>query len=107
MTVQVADAHGHVQWLVSVVKTVTVVERYTTEEQRSVVRFLLAKGLNAEDIHKETFPVYGGKCLLCKVVHNWVKKFSQGHLKVTDDARSGRPVETATEATVQQVEELI
>jgi hypothetical protein len=24
---------------------------------------LWAKGLNANDIHKEIFPVYGGKCL--------------------------------------------
>jgi hypothetical protein len=33
-----------------------------TEEQGSVVRFFLwSKGLNAEDIHKEMFPVYGGK----------------------------------------------
>jgi hypothetical protein len=38
------------------------------------VRFLWAKGLNAKDIHKEMFPVYGGKCLSCKAVHNWVGK---------------------------------
>jgi hypothetical protein len=30
------------------------------EEQRSVMRFLWAKGLNAKDIHKEIFPVYVG-----------------------------------------------
>jgi hypothetical protein len=42
---------------------VTVLEECTNEEQRSVVRFLWAKGLNAKDIHKEMFPVYGGKCL--------------------------------------------
>jgi hypothetical protein len=35
-----------------------------------------------------------------------VDKFSQGCLKVAD-ALPGRPVEIATEATVQQVEELI
>jgi hypothetical protein len=58
---------------------------YTTEEQKCVVRFLLAKGLNAKDIHKEMFPLYGGKCLSCKAVHNWVKKFSQGRSKVADD----------------------
>jgi hypothetical protein len=34
----------------------------------------VGKGLNAKDIHKEMFPVYGGKCLSCKVIHNWVKK---------------------------------
>jgi hypothetical protein len=92
----VADAHAHVQRLVSVVKMRTVLEGYTTEEQRSFVGFLWAKGLNANDIHKETFAVYGGKCLSRKAVHSWVKKFSQGRSKVVDDARPGAEVaETA------------
>jgi transposase len=79
-----------------------------TEEQRSVVRFFLwAKGLNAKDILKEIFPLYVGKCLSCKAVHSWVEKFSQGRSKVADDGRPGRPVEIATEATVQRMEELI
>jgi hypothetical protein len=39
MTVYVADAHAHVQGLVSVDKMATVLEVCTTEEQRSVVRF--------------------------------------------------------------------
>jgi hypothetical protein len=30
---------------------------YITEEQRSVARFLWAKGLNTKDIHKDMFPV--------------------------------------------------
>jgi hypothetical protein len=68
---------------------------------------LWERRLNAKDIHKQMFPVHGGKCLSCKAVQNWVKKFSQGRSKVADDARPGRPVEIATEATVQQVEELI
>jgi hypothetical protein len=54
----------------------TVFEEYTTEKQRSVVRFLWAKGLSAKDVHKEMFPVYSGKCLLRKVVHNWVANVS-------------------------------
>jgi hypothetical protein len=48
----------------------TVLEVCTTEEQNSVVRFLWAKGLNAEDIHKEMFYVYGGKYLSRTTVHN-------------------------------------
>jgi hypothetical protein len=39
----------------------TVLEGYTTEEQRSVVRFLWAKVLNTKDIHKEMLPVDGGR----------------------------------------------
>jgi hypothetical protein len=88
MTDCIADAHVHVQMLVSVVKMATVLEEYTTEEQRSVVHFLWAKGPSVKDIHKEMFPVYGGKCLLFKPVHNWVKKFSQGCSKVADDAEA-------------------
>jgi hypothetical protein len=48
----------------------TVHEECYIEEQRSLARFLWEKGLDAKDIHKEIFPVYGGKCLLCKAVHN-------------------------------------
>jgi hypothetical protein len=35
----------------------TVLEVCAIEEQRSAVRFYLAKGFNAEDIHKEMFYV--------------------------------------------------
>jgi hypothetical protein len=51
MTVKVADAHAHVQRLVSVVEMATMLEVYTIEEKRSVVRFLWAKELNARAIH--------------------------------------------------------
>jgi hypothetical protein len=84
-----------------------VLEECHTKEQCSVVRFLWTKQLNALDIHKEMFPLYGEKCVSCKVFHNWVEKFSQGHSKVADDARPGCPVDTVTEATVLRMEELI
>jgi transposase len=67
----------------------------------------VSKGPNEKDIIKEMFPVYDGKCLSRKAVHSWVEKVSPGFSKVADDARSGRPVETVTEASVQRVEELI
>jgi hypothetical protein len=51
--------------------------------------FLWAKGLNAKYINKEIFPVYSGKSLSLKEVHNWVHKFPQGRSKVADDARPG------------------
>jgi hypothetical protein len=52
----------HIQRLVLVAKMTTVLEQYTTEEQRSVVRFFfVGKVLNAKNINKEMFPVYDGK----------------------------------------------
>jgi hypothetical protein len=47
----------------------TVLEKCTTEEERSVVRFCEQK----DSIHKEMCLVYGGKCLSRKAVHNWVQ----------------------------------
>jgi hypothetical protein len=38
--------------------------------------------------------------MLCKAVHNWVEKFSQGRSKIAIDARPGRPLENMTEAIV-------
>jgi hypothetical protein len=38
--------------------------------------FLWAKGLNAKYIRKEMFPVYGGKCLSRKAIHNWLTNVS-------------------------------
>jgi hypothetical protein len=52
----------------------TVLRDGTTEEQRSLVRFLWANGLNVKDIHTEIFLVYGGKFLSRKAVHKLVEK---------------------------------
>jgi hypothetical protein len=76
MTVKVSDAHAHVQKLVSVVKMATVLEECITEEQRSVELFFVGKILSTEDIHREIFPAYSGKCLSSKAVHNWAANVS-------------------------------
>jgi hypothetical protein len=71
-------------------------DKCTIEEQRSILRFLWAKVLNAKDIHKDIFPVYGGKCLSRKPVHNWVEKSSEGCSKVADVVRPGADVAETT-----------
>jgi hypothetical protein len=80
-TVQLHDSlgsDGHVQRLVSVVKIATVLEGCTIEKQSFIVPFFpWEKGLNAKDIHKEMFPIYGGKCLWRKAVQNWAEKRGQ------------------------------
>jgi hypothetical protein len=54
----------------------TVPEKHVTEEQRPVVRLLWAKGLIANDIHKEMLPFCSGNCLSRKAVYNWVANIS-------------------------------
>jgi hypothetical protein len=67
MTVSVADAHARVHRLVSVVKTAMVLPKSSV----LLCVFLWAESLNAKNIHKETFPVHGGKCLSRKAVPSW------------------------------------
>ena len=38
-------------------------------EQRGVILFLWAKGLNANEIHSEMRPVYGDKCFTRPAIH--------------------------------------
>jgi hypothetical protein len=66
----------HVQRLVSVAKMATVPEGIIPKSSVLLYVFLWTKGLNAKDIHKEMFPVYVGKCLPRKAVHNWVADVS-------------------------------
>jgi hypothetical protein len=49
------------------------------------------------------FPVYGGKCFSRKAVYNWVKKFSEGRSKVTDDARPGAEVAEITDKKISML----
>jgi hypothetical protein len=72
-----------------VVKSVTVLEEYTTEEQNSIVHFLWAKGLYAKHIHKEMFSVYVGKHLSHKAVHNWVANILLMINRLKQRCRSG------------------
>jgi hypothetical protein len=46
------------------------------KEQRSLVHYLWAKGLDAKDIHKEIFPVYDGKFVSRKAVQPWWQSFA-------------------------------
>jgi hypothetical protein len=49
--------------------------------------FLWANGLNATDIHKEMFPVYGGKRLPRKAVHSWVANVALMMKRLTQQSK--------------------
>jgi hypothetical protein len=84
MTVQVADAHEHVQKLVSVVKMVTTLEECTTRHLHSVVHFLWAKGSGAKDI------VTRGPFLGKKMgKHVAIDRLTLGHHLVTEHGFHG------------------
>jgi hypothetical protein len=68
----------------------TVLKECTTKKTTLCCAILLAKGLNAKDIHKEMFPIYDGKRLSRKAVHNWVEKDGK---RFADDEEVGTEVQ--------------
>jgi hypothetical protein len=70
--------------------------KQSSYQSTTLVHNIRRKTTQCKNIHKEMFPVYGGKCLSRKAVHNWVEKFSQEHLKVADDTRPGAEVAETT-----------
>jgi hypothetical protein len=62
----------HVRRLGSVVEMATVLEECIAEAALRCA-FLWARGLYANNIHKEIFPAYCWNCLLRKVAHSWVQ----------------------------------
>jgi len=64
---------------------VTLPLKASCKEQRSVIRFLGAKGLHPNAIHSEMCPVYGNKCFTRPAIHVWCKKFARGRKSVVDE----------------------
>jgi len=51
--------------------------------------------------------MYGEHCLSCQVIHNWVQKFSEWRTSIEDEHRVEGPVEFASPATLQRVQDII
>jgi hypothetical protein len=69
--------------MVSVVKMATMLEKFPTEEQRSVVSFLWAKELNANDSNKKCFVFTVGS--VCRV-----NRFTTGPKNSVSDVRKSQ-----------------
>jgi hypothetical protein len=60
-------------------------------EVRAVIRFLLAKGETAAEIHRQIVSVYGKDVMNRQNVTKWCHEFEAGRNDVHDEIRSGRP----------------
>ena len=76
-------------------------------EQRGVIRFLLAESVKSCEILSRMQRQYGPSCMSRANFYKWVQAFKDGRESITDDLRSGRPVNVSTPEAVQAVEDLI
>ena len=79
----------------------------TREEQRSTIRFLWGEGCKGAEIVRRLRAQYGDQTLPQSTVFYWLKLFKDGRTRVSDKARSGRPVTTCTDANIAAVQRLI
>ena len=56
----------------------------TKEEQRSVIRFLWAEGVNGAEIHARLCTQYEEKALPLRSVYEWIEMFKNGRTSVMD-----------------------
>ena len=75
----------------------------TMEEQKSVIRFLGSEGVKPSEICRRMEVQYGDSCLSQENVYEWVERFQNGRLNISDEHRSGRPVSVTTETVKQQI----
>ena len=69
----------------------TLLQDITIEEQRGVVRFLLAEGAKPMEIHHRMLAQYGQSTTSQRKVNEWVERIKSGRTHVTDEGRCGRP----------------
>ena len=79
----------------------------TREDQRTVIKFLVAEGHTPIQIWRRLVNVHGDDALGKIQVRMWVKRFkdSDGHEPVSDMPRSGRPWTAITRRTVTRVQQ--
>lgn len=82
-------------------------EDSTLVEQRSVIRFLLAEGEKPANIYSRMTKVYGESCMNRGNFYKWIEQFKNGRTSVTDEHRSGRPVEVSTPSLVTRIDNII
>lgn len=76
-------------------------------EYRSVIKFLVLKGVESQEILQQLTEVYQGDCPSKAVVYHWIGEFKRGRTSVFDDERSGRPIEIDQENLEKRCMEII
>ena len=75
-------------------------------EQRSVIKFSIAEGCKAVEIHRRMSTVYGATCFSKKNVYKWAKLFKV-RKSAEDKDRPGRPTEVRSPEVIKSVNDLI
>ena len=88
-------------------RLVDVVLKMEKNEKRAVIKYLLMKGLSAQQIYLDMKEVLGDDAPSQATVYRWTSSFKSGRQSTEDEHRSGRPSDTCTEETINSVQDMI
>ncbi|GFY44713.1 tubulin polyglutamylase ttll6 [Trichonephila inaurata madagascariensis] len=84
-----------------------VLNSWTKEEVRVVIRYEWARGVSGTEIHNRLVEVYGPGVMSKQMVRRWCRTFSDGRQQVEDIPRAGRTRTATTDANVGKVDDMI
>ena len=82
-------------------------EHSTCENQHYYIFVEWKNGSTAAEIHQKLVVAEGDQALSLRTIHRWIEAFELGKQSVKDKARSGRPHEAVTPATIGKVEDFV
>ena len=82
-------------------------EHSTCENQHYYIFVEWKNGSTAAEIHQKLVVAEGDQALSLRTIHCWIEAFELGKQSVKDEARSGRPHEAVTPATIGKVEDFV
>jgi len=77
------------------------------QEQRIIIKFLVAEGVASAEIHRRLSVVFKSDTLSRSRVFEWCARFRSGRQSVGDDVRAGAPHTAITDENISQVETCI
>ncbi|GFQ97567.1 HTH_48 domain-containing protein [Trichonephila clavata] len=84
-----------------------VLNSWSKEEARAVIRYEWARGVSGTEIHNRLVEVYGPGVMSKQMVRRWCRTFSDGRQQVEDIPRAGRTRTATTDANVGKVDDMI
>ncbi|GFQ98439.1 histone-lysine N-methyltransferase SETMAR [Trichonephila clavata] len=84
-----------------------VLNSWSKEEVRAVIRYEWARGVSGTEIHNRLVEVYGPGVMSKQMVRRWCRTFSDGRQQVEDIPRAGRTRTAPTDANVGKVDDMI